>query len=96
MIALPLCVGLGLYNDLFEARRGYTNLASVVGVMAAGLVAVFMRQERGAELDSVRSIAEAAQRVLLTPVPRLAGERAQQSPACPPSPRGSSPPFSPR
>ncbi|WP_328767697.1 PP2C family protein-serine/threonine phosphatase [Streptomyces sp. NBC_00286] len=74
VIALLLCAGLGLYNGLFEARRGYMNLASVLGVTVAGLVAVFMRREREAELDNVRSIAEAAQRVLLKPVPRLAGE----------------------
>jgi serine phosphatase RsbU (regulator of sigma subunit) len=72
-IALLLCVGLGWYNDLLDARRGFMSIASVLGVTAAGLVAVSMRQEREAELASVRSIAEAAQRVLLKPVPRLAG-----------------------
>ncbi len=72
-IALLLCVGLGWYNDLLDGPRGVMSIASVLGVSVAGLLAVSMRQEREAELDSVRSIAEAAQRVLLKPVPRLAG-----------------------
>ncbi|MEV5986603.1 PP2C family protein-serine/threonine phosphatase [Streptomyces sp. NPDC052051] len=74
VIALLLCAGLGWYEELSDVRRGSMTLASVIGVTAAGLVAVSMRQKREAELDSVRSIAEAAQRVLLKPVPRLAGQ----------------------
>ncbi|MEU0145293.1 PP2C family protein-serine/threonine phosphatase [Streptomyces sp. NPDC006288] len=72
-VALLLCFGLGLYDGLFDGRRGYTAMASVGGVTAAGVVAAVMRQRREAELASVRSIAEAAQRVLLRPVPRRAG-----------------------
>ncbi|MGW0499058.1 PP2C family protein-serine/threonine phosphatase [Streptomyces sp. NPDC003007] len=72
-IALFLCVGLGWYNDLLDDSRGVMSIASVLGVTAAGLLAVSMRQQREAALDNVRSIAEAAQRVLLKPVPRLAG-----------------------
>ncbi|MFE7763090.1 PP2C family protein-serine/threonine phosphatase [Streptomyces sp. NPDC057438] len=71
--AVLLCVGLGWYNDLLERSQGVMSVAAVLGVTAAGLVAVSMRQEREAKLDSVSSIAEAAQRVLLKPVPRLAG-----------------------
>ncbi|RMB85774.1 PP2C family protein-serine/threonine phosphatase [Streptomyces shenzhenensis] len=74
VIALLLSAGLGWCNDLVDARRGYMAIASVIGVTVAGLVAVSMRQRREAELDSFRSIAEAAQRVLLKPVPRLAGD----------------------
>ncbi|MEZ3179541.1 serine/threonine-protein phosphatase [Streptomyces pimonensis] len=73
VVALVLCVGLGLYNDLFDGRRGFTALASVAGVTGVGVVASVMRARREAELASVRSIAEAAQRVLLRPVPRTAG-----------------------
>lgn len=71
--ALLLCVGLAWYDNLTDVRRGSMTFASVVGVTIAGLLAVSMRRKREAELDSVRSIAEAAQRVLLKPVPRLAG-----------------------
>ncbi|BDH07256.1 PP2C family protein-serine/threonine phosphatase [Streptomyces seoulensis] len=72
-VALALCVGLGLYDGLFEERRGFTAMASVAGVTAVGIAAAVMRSRREAELASVRSIAEVAQRVLLRPVPRTAG-----------------------
>ncbi|WP_328825936.1 serine/threonine-protein phosphatase [Streptomyces sp. NBC_00252] len=72
-VALVLCVGLGLYDGLFEVRRGFTAMVSVAGVTGAGIAAAVMRSRREAELASVRSIAEVAQRVLLRPVPRTAG-----------------------
>ncbi|MFD1661287.1 PP2C family protein-serine/threonine phosphatase [Streptomyces caeni] len=73
-IALLLCLGLGWYDDLTDVRRASTIIASVVGVTVAGFVAVSLREQREEELENVRSIAEAAQRVLLKPVPRLAGD----------------------
>ncbi|WP_329321842.1 PP2C family protein-serine/threonine phosphatase [Streptomyces sp. NBC_01262] len=73
LLALLLCVLLGLYDELLEARRGYTAIASVAGVSVAGLAATAGRKRREAELANVRSIAEVAQRVLLRPVPRRAG-----------------------
>lgn len=71
--ALVLCVALGLYDNLFEERRGFTAMASVAGVTAAGMAAAAIRGRREAELASVRSVAEVAQRVLLRPVPLIAG-----------------------
>ncbi|MFF2650069.1 PP2C family protein-serine/threonine phosphatase [Streptomyces sp. NPDC058045] len=73
VLALLLCVGLGIYNGLLQERRGFTAMGSVAGVTGAGVVAAVMRRRREAELASVRSIAEVAQRVLLRPVPRTAG-----------------------
>ncbi|WP_282695977.1 PP2C family protein-serine/threonine phosphatase [Streptomyces sp. CC208A] len=73
-IALALCLALGWYDGLFPGRRGTTALVSVAGVTAAGVVAAVMRRRREEELAGVRSIAEVAQRVLLRPVPRTAGE----------------------
>ncbi|MFM9370684.1 PP2C family protein-serine/threonine phosphatase [Streptomyces sp. Da 82-17] len=72
-VALLLCLGLGAYDGLFDTRRGYTALASVAGVTAAGVTAAVMRGRREAELAGVRDVAEVAQRVLLRPVPRSAG-----------------------
>ncbi|MFB8759291.1 PP2C family protein-serine/threonine phosphatase [Streptomyces nigra] len=72
-VALLLCIALGLYDGLFDSRRGYTALASVAGVTGVGVAAAVMRSHREAELASVRSIAEVAQRVLLRPVPLTAG-----------------------
>ncbi|MCZ4604362.1 PP2C family protein-serine/threonine phosphatase [Streptomyces sp. Lzd4kr] len=73
LVALVLCVGLGLYDGLFEERRGYTAMAAVAGVTGVGITAAVMRSRREVELASVRSIAEVAQRVLLRPVPLTAG-----------------------
>ncbi|MFF7794548.1 SpoIIE family protein phosphatase [Streptomyces sp. NPDC007991] len=71
--ALLLCVALGVYDGLFEERRGYSALASVAGVTGVGVAAAVMRSRREVELASMRSIAEVAQRVLLRPVPLTAG-----------------------
>ncbi|WP_327342329.1 PP2C family protein-serine/threonine phosphatase [Streptomyces europaeiscabiei] len=73
VVALLLCVGLGLYNGLFEERRGFAAIGSVAGVTGVGIAAAVMRSRREAELAGVRSIAEVAQRVLLRPVPLTAG-----------------------
>ncbi|WP_416986048.1 PP2C family protein-serine/threonine phosphatase [Streptomyces sp. T028] len=73
LLALVLCLALGIYDGLFEGRRGFTALVSVAGVTGVGIAAAVMRSRREAELASVRSIAEVAQRVLLRPVPRTAG-----------------------
>ncbi|WP_217171415.1 PP2C family protein-serine/threonine phosphatase [Streptomyces sp. AC512_CC834] len=73
LVALLLCVGLGMYNGLFDRPRGYTAMVSVAGVTGVGIAAAVTRSRREAELASVRSIAEAAQRVLLRPVPLTAG-----------------------
>ncbi|MBA0052722.1 serine/threonine-protein phosphatase [Streptomyces sp. AJS327] len=72
-LALVLSLLLIVYDGQLGERRGYTTLISVGGVALAGVVATAMRERREAELASVRSIAEVAQRVLLRPVPRGAG-----------------------
>ncbi|THA27751.1 serine/threonine-protein phosphatase [Streptomyces sp. RKND-216] len=73
VLAMGLCLTLGLYNGQFGDRRGSTALLGVAGVSAAGLLATAGRKRREAELASVRSIAEVAQRVLLRPVPLSVG-----------------------
>lgn len=73
VLALLLCVGLGMYDGLFAERRGFTAMASVAGVTGAGIAAAVMRGRREEELAGVRSIAEVAQRVLLRPVPLSVG-----------------------
>ncbi|QNS03357.1 PP2C family protein-serine/threonine phosphatase [Streptomyces xanthii] len=68
-----MCLLLALYDGQLGRRRISIALVCVAGVTAAGLVAAVLRERRDAELASVRSIAEVAQRVLLRPVPRVAG-----------------------
>lgn len=72
-LALLLCVVLAVYDGLIDTPRGMTAIVSVAGVSLAALVATAERQRREAELASVRSVAEAAQRVLLRPVPPRTG-----------------------
>lgn len=73
-VALTLSLMLSIFNSQVDDRRGYTTLISVAGVAIAGVAATSMRERREAELASVRSIAETAQRVLLRPVPRNVGQ----------------------
>jgi serine phosphatase RsbU (regulator of sigma subunit) len=73
VVAIALSLALSLTNDEMGERRGFTTLISVTGVAIAGVAATVVRKRRERELASVRSIAEAAQRVLLRPVPRNAG-----------------------
>ncbi|WP_212912134.1 PP2C family protein-serine/threonine phosphatase [Streptomyces sp. TS71-3] len=72
-VALALCCVLGYYDGLLQSRRGFTAIGSVAGVTVAGTLAGVARRRHEAELASVRSVAEAAQRVLLRPVPAAAG-----------------------
>lgn len=72
-LAVAVVCGLGAVDQLFSERRGFAAIGSVIGVTIAALIVAVTRQRREAELDSVRSIAEVAQRVLLRPVPRSAG-----------------------
>ncbi len=73
LVALILCTSLALHDGLLNGHRGITMLVAVAGVTGAGVTAAVMRCRREAELASVRSIAEVAQRVLLPPVPQTAG-----------------------
>lgn len=72
-LAVTIVTVLGIVDGLFSERRGFAAVVAVAGVTVAGVVAAVTRLRREAELASVRSIAEVAQRVLLRPVPRRAG-----------------------
>ncbi|HEY5834024.1 PP2C family protein-serine/threonine phosphatase [Streptomyces sp.] len=73
VLAVAVVGALGAVDGLFAERRGFAAVGAVIGVTVAGAIAALTRQRREAELASVRSIAEVAQRVLLRPVPRSAG-----------------------
>ncbi|GGS54533.1 membrane protein [Planobispora rosea] len=73
VVALVLCFALALYNDnLWEPRTAITAMA-ILGVTLASVLASAGRLRHERRLADVRSVAEAAQRVLLRPVPRRAG-----------------------
>ncbi|PZG19993.1 PP2C family protein-serine/threonine phosphatase [Nonomuraea aridisoli] len=73
-VALAICVPMAAHNDLLFTWENNLTVVSIAGVTAASMLAARLRLQRERELASVRQVAEAAQRVLLRPVPRRAGD----------------------
>jgi serine phosphatase RsbU (regulator of sigma subunit) len=73
VVALALFVALGLYNDILWTSRTNITMIAILGVTVASVLASAGRLRHERQLADVRSVAEAAQRVLLRPVPRRAG-----------------------
>ncbi|MEV1000518.1 PP2C family protein-serine/threonine phosphatase [Nonomuraea sp. NPDC050202] len=73
-VALAVCVPMAVYNDLLFTFENNLTVVGIMGVTAASMLASRLRLQRERELASVRQVAEAAQRVLLRPVPRRAGD----------------------
>ncbi len=71
-VALAECVllGLDMYPDMRPAQVAFY---ATIGVTAVGAVACVARARRDRELARVRLVAEAAQQVLLRPVPGQVG-----------------------
>ena len=74
LLAAAVCLPLAHYNGLLGRAQNYLTIATIVAVTAASMLASHLRIKRERELANVRTIAEAAQRVLLRPVPRRAGD----------------------
>lgn len=72
-VALVLCSLLGGYDGLLGSRRWFIAIATILGITLTGALASAVRGRRERELAAVTAIAEAAQRVLLHPVPQEAG-----------------------
>ena len=72
-LALVMCLLLAVYDDLLESRRGVIALATIAGVTVAGAIASAGRHRRERELADVSAVAEAAQQVLLRPIPHEIG-----------------------
>jgi serine phosphatase RsbU (regulator of sigma subunit) len=72
-LALVACALLAGYDGLLQSNRALIALATIAGVTAAGMIASAARHRRKRELADVRAVAEAAQRVLLHPVPHQIG-----------------------
>jgi serine phosphatase RsbU (regulator of sigma subunit) len=74
LLAAGLCGMLAIYNDMQWSQQSTLNVMAIIGVTAASMLASAGRIRRERQLADVMLIAEAAQRVLLRPVPRRAGE----------------------
>ncbi|WP_204058442.1 PP2C family protein-serine/threonine phosphatase [Microbispora corallina] len=73
-IALAICLPLSVYDHLLGRQQNMITFFTIAGVTAASMLASRLRNRRERELANVRLVAEAAQRVLLRPVPRRAGD----------------------
>jgi len=74
LLASALCVLLVAYNDQDWTLRNILNVLAIAGVTVASMLASAGRIRRERQLANVLMVAEAAQRVLLRPVPRRAGD----------------------
>ena len=72
-LALALCAFLATYKDLVIDLDDQLAFVTVLGVSVAGVIASTLRQRQERELADVRIVAEAAQQVLLRPVPAESG-----------------------
>src|SRR5262249_61158050 len=72
-LALALCLFLATYQDRLFNVDDQVAFVTVLGVSVAGVIASTLRQRQERELADVRTVAEAAQQVLLRPVPAEAG-----------------------
>jgi serine phosphatase RsbU (regulator of sigma subunit) len=72
-LALALCLFLAAYKDLSIDAEDQVAFATVLGVSVAGVIASTLRQRQERELADVRTVAAAAQEVLLRPVPAELG-----------------------
>ncbi len=69
VLALGLGMLLAFYDNLAGSRRGVIALTAIAGVTIAGVIASEGRRRRERELANFKAIAEAAQQILLRPVP---------------------------
>lgn len=74
LLAAAFCTALSAYDHVIGHRQSNLVLGSIAGVTVASALASGGRQQRERELANVRTVAEVAQRVLLRPVPRSAGQ----------------------
>jgi serine phosphatase RsbU (regulator of sigma subunit) len=72
-LALALCAFLASYKDPVIDLDDKLAFVTVLGVSVAGVIASTVRQRQERELADVRTVAEAAQQVLLRPVPAESG-----------------------
>ncbi len=73
LLAVALCTVLSFSDETVGSRHNNLTFLTIAGVTAAAMLASMMRERGQRELADMRMVAEAAQRVLLRPVPRRVG-----------------------
>jgi serine phosphatase RsbU (regulator of sigma subunit) len=73
LLALLICFGVSWHDHLLTTHRAVVAVMSVAGATVAAAMAATIRRRHEREFANMRSVAEAAQRVLLRPVPLRAG-----------------------
>ncbi|MFE0156602.1 PP2C family protein-serine/threonine phosphatase [Nonomuraea sp. NPDC059007] len=73
-LALAACIPLAAYNGTLLKWQNNLTIATIVSATGASMLASHLRLRRERELANLKLVAEAAQRVLLRPVPRRAGD----------------------
>lgn len=68
--ALTLAISLAVHDNIAARGRGVIILAAITGIAVAAVIASAARQRKERDLATIRSVAEAAQQILLRPVPR--------------------------
>jgi serine phosphatase RsbU (regulator of sigma subunit) len=68
-VTLALGTSLTVYDNQADTRRGVMSLATITGIAVAAVIASAARQRQERELATIRSVAEAAQQILLRQVP---------------------------
>jgi serine phosphatase RsbU (regulator of sigma subunit) len=71
--ALVLCMLSAIYDGMEGSARQIAAMLAIVGATGAAVLAGMVRRRVEHELSDVRLIAQTAQRVLLRPVPTIAG-----------------------
>ncbi|MGW3341718.1 PP2C family protein-serine/threonine phosphatase [Nonomuraea rubra] len=74
LAALAICIPLAYYNGSLLKWQNNLTIATIVSATGASMLVSHLRLKRERELANVRLVAEAAQRVLLRPVPRKAAD----------------------
>lgn len=69
VLSLACGVVLAFYDDLAGSHRGMIALGTIAGVTVAGVIASAGRRRKERELADFKAIADAAQQILLRPVP---------------------------
>ncbi|MBF9071121.1 PP2C family protein-serine/threonine phosphatase [Streptacidiphilus fuscans] len=72
-LAVAALVAIGIARDAITTENLQVQIASLFAISVFIVIFVRVRERRASELERVRSVSEAAQRVLLRPLPTRAG-----------------------